>query len=115
MTQPFKQGDIVRHRRTGKVGVVRSTAVFHDCQSHLAVDMRVGLPRWGAPASDWELYDEDALARSIRRFLACIAMAAAMRQAAISLAISMTSAQARVMADWVGKVSPPIDPDWGKK
>lgn len=53
------------------------------------------------------------MTRPIRRFLACIAMAAMAKQAATSLSVSMLAAQSRVLADWVGDASPALDPFWG--
>lgn len=82
MTRPFQRGDLVRHRKTGRIGHVR---LIHEWRKGgaqtLSVDMVGGGPSLGDHGYEWEHYDPDALARPIRRLLACIAMAAMAKQA----------------------------------
>lgn len=73
-----------------------------------------GIPTtWNCIAPELEAARAEDIARAIRRVCAAIAIAGAARQEAISLAVRITSAGARVMADWCISVSPPLD-DWSR-
>lgn len=79
MTRPLQRFDVVRDRVSGRVGRVDMIAadeplcsVHWDDRDYLCIQ----------EVADLELYDVDEFARPIRRFLACIAMAAAMKASA---------------------------------
>lgn len=104
----FYRHQIVRRRDTGKLYRVLNAyeqrgVVLLDC-----VSVRGG-GGYYEPASMYDHHDEEALIRALRRLCAAIAIAGAARQEAISLAVRMSAASSRVMAEWCVSISPPLD------
>lgn len=104
----FYRHQIVRRRDTLDLYRVRDVVEHPDGACLDLVPSRGGRSVY-AVAEMYEHHDEDALTRPLRRLCAAIAIAGAARQEAISLAVRMSAASSRVMAEWCVAISPPLD------